>query len=335
MDLEFAFLEDQFHDIEVGSKSESLDFLKSVYKYTGVCSEDETKVIMDFLSKDPTFKSLTRGSVEGLYNTIQPSLERETVGSVLTLLLLGFDSWEIWHWVDSKTVVGLNDWVGRHGATAVDPEMFEERARVPNYSEFASMQQGITRALPILAKLVDGKLVSDQELAAASKSLGFNIDYSRFDDYAGHAYALLMASIKGLGVHVIASAAWIVVSIISLGLLYYPAALLAFAWAAIKTGTAYKRAYEEYQSSESLTVRGWNKPTFMAALEEFRKHYQAIKMCATRLDRLKGGEIYTPAQSAHAHAFTDLLLMDIKVEARVLGTVVAAIDKILSVQINH
>ena len=65
--------------------------------------------------------------------------------------------------------------------------------------------------------------------------------------------------------------------------------------------------------------------------QNFQLHYRGIMGYATKLDKLNGGEVYTRSEAAHAHLFADVILLEIKTEARILGTVVGVMDKILSV----
>lgn len=336
MSIVNAMFEDRMDDIVRGERELSLQNLKNINSNLQEYTPEEISVIMDFLCQDKEFAKITKGSVENLQSYISgvvESNERETVGSILTLFLFGFTGWEIWHWVDNKTVLGLNEWMGRHSPNSVDSEMFNHRARVPDARQFMMMQQGITKCLPTLAKMVDGKAVSDSEISSCMKLLGFQCDVSRFDDYTGHLWAFLVASVKGMGIQVIGWAAFVIVSILSLGILYVPAAIVSSVWIGVKTGVAYKRAYEEFQTDTPIIAKGWNKPAFVTAMNEFKRHYAAISGFASRLDRLKGGEIYTAESAAHAHVFTDALYMEIKLEARVLGTIVAILDKILDTNV--
>ena len=63
-------------------------------------------------------------------------------------------------------------------------------------------------------------------------------------------------------------------------------------------------------------------------MNEFGRHYAAISRFASKLESLEGGEICTPQSVAHAHMFTDALYTEIKLEARVLGTIVAVANRI-------
>ena len=335
MNYDQLILEENLDTINIGVKQETNNKLIEIDKTLRNYTPEEVSVIMDFLCNDPNFAELTGGSAENLQKYIHsnvPSMERETIGSITSLLIFGFAGWEIWHWVDTKTVQGLNDWCSRHSPNSVDSDMFNNTAKVPDYKSFMMMQNAITRCLPTLSKLVDGKFVNDNELQACMKTLGFQCDMSQFDDYPGHIWALVVSTIKGVGLAAIGWLVIILVSAISLGVLYIPAAIMASIWIELKHGVAYKRAYEEFQSDTPLVAKGWNRSSFVSAINEFRKHYQAIYSCATRLDRLRGGEIYTPASANHAHMFTDVLLMEIKVEARVLGTIVAVLNKIMDLE---
>lgn len=337
MNIEKAMFEDHMDDIIRGERELSLQNLKSINSNLQEYAPEEISVIMDFLCKDKEFAKITQGSAENLQSYISgvtESSEREDAESIITLFLLGFTAWKIWHWVDNKTVLGLNDWMSRHNPNSVDSEMFNNRARVPDVKQFMMMQKGITKCLPTLAKMVEGKSVSDSEINSCMKLLGFQCDVSRFDDYTGHLWAFLVASVKGVGIQVIGWAAFVIVGVLSLGILYVPAAIVASIWIGVKTGVAYKRAYEEFQTSTPIINKGWNKSTFVEAMNEFKRHYAAISAFASKLDRLKGDEIYTRSEAAHAHLFTDALYMEIKLEARVLGTIVAILDKILDTNVT-
>jgi len=336
MNIVTSMFEDRMDDLIRGDQEQSLAQLKEINNTLQTYSPEDISVIMDFLCKDEAFAKLTKGSaaeLQNYLNGIKESSERETAGSVLTLFFLGFEAWEIWHWVDNKTVAGLNDWMSAHSPNSVDSEMFNKTARVPDYRSFQMMQQGITKCLPTLAKLVDGKLVNDAEINGCMKYLGISCDVSRFDNYSGHLWAFLVMLIKGVGINIIGWGAFIIVSVLSLGILYIPAAIIATIWTGVKTGVAYKRAYEELQSDTPLVARGWNRQSFVQAMNEFKRHYAAISGFASKLGSLQGGEIYTPSSAAHAHMFTDALYIEIKLEARVLGTIVAVLNKILDTQV--
>ena len=330
MNLQQAIFEDQIADQILCEKYESVDRLKSIRSSLVGYSPKEISTIMNFLCRDENFQSIVGSNPANIDKLLDQheSSEREIAGSIVTLLLAGLQGWKIWHWVDTKTATGLMDWISHHHECPY--ETFERRARVPRYEDFIKMQENITKVLPILAKLMDGKSVSDNDLSKACNDLGYRVDVSRFDNYSGHLGALVIAVIKGAGLFVVGWFVACFVSIISLGILAAPAGFIAGVWAAIKTGTAYKRAYEELQSYTTLIERGWNVHNAKQAFAEFKKHYLAIDGFATRLDKLDGGTIMFNAHPNHSELFADLLLTNIKLEARVLGTIVAVSENILS-----
>ena len=330
--------EDYMEDMVRTNEQIALENLKSIDSNLQNYTPEEVSVIMDFLCKDESFKTITDGDACKLHEYLCSKYSKEdavVAGYVIgQAIATGLQVWAIWKWVDQKTVRGVAEWIDKNGFNSVESEMFEYKARVPQAMDFQKIQASITKCLPTLGKLLDGKPVSDTEIQSNMRTLGFNVDLSRFDDYGGHLWAFLVACVKNLGLQVLASGAIIIVTILTLGILYIPVAIAAGIWVNVKTGAAYKRAYEEFQWHDSLQSHGWTKQTFSASLSEFKKHYLAIRYCASRLNKLKGGEIYTPESSGHARLFADTLYMAVKMEARVLGTIIAVTDRQLDLRLT-
>ena len=337
MDFDRFLLEDYAEDVCQMQKELAIDELKGIDKSLENYTPEEVRVIVDFLCNDPNFKKLTNGDAGKLHN-ITSSMEVSTLGVVAIgaasggiLMSSAAAHWGLWKWMHQKTVKGLAEWAKSHNPNTIDDDVFEKKAKVPTIKDFEALQDGITKALPLLEKLVSGTEVKDQDLQNAIKNMGFQVDMSRFDNYSGHLYAILVSAIKGLGVHIAAGLMAVLVGVLSVGILAIPAAIYAAIWAGIKTNAAYRQAYEKWQADSSMIERGWNKQAFMKAMQNFQLHYRGIMGYATKLDKLNGGEVYTRSEAAHAHLFADVILLEIKTEARILGTIVGVMDKILSV----
>lgn len=327
MDFDRFLLEDYADDVCQMTNDQALDNLKEINKSFENLTEDETQIVMNFLCADPQFKTLTKGDSSNLNSLIQSTYSTEAANLIATVAR----GWGIWKWAHEKTVKGLAEWAKEHNPSSIENEVFEKKAKVPNIKDFEIMQEGITKALPLLEKLVNGTPVNDNDLQAAIKTMGFQVQISKFDDYSGHLYAFVVAAIKGIGIHLAAGLMTLLVGVLSAGILAIPAAIYASVWAGIKQNAAYKQAYEKWQADSSLMEKGWNKSTFAKAMQNFQLHYRGLMGYATKLDKLHGGEVFTRTETAHSHLFADVILLEVKTEARVLGTVVAVLDKLLSV----
>ena len=327
MDFDRFLLEDYSADVCQMDKELAIDNLKNINSTLRNYTPEEIQTIMNFLCTDPHFKLLTKGSSENLQSYIRQQSSMEAANLIANFAR----GWGIWKWAHEKTVKGLAEWAKEHNPNSLDNEVFEKKAKVPHIKDFEMMQEGITKALPLLEKLVSGTQVDDNALQAAIKTMGFQVEMSRFDDYSGHLYAFVVAAIKGIGIHLAAGLMTLIVGVLSAGILAIPAAIYASVWAGIKQNAAYKQAYEKWQADGSMIEKGWNKSTFSKAMQNFQLHYRGVYGYATKLDKLHGGEVFTRTESAHAHLFADVILLEIKTEARILGTVVAVLDKLLSI----
>lgn len=339
MDFDRFLLEDYADDVAQMVKDQAEDSIVGISKSLENYTPEEMRVITDFLCNDPDFKQLTKGSPENLHR-VAASMELGAVatavgvGSGGLLLSSAAAHWGLWKWAHQKTVKGLAEWMKEHNPNTIENEIFEKKAKVPNIKDFETMQEGITKALPLLEKLVSGTQVSDSDLQNAIKTMGLQVEMSRFDNYSGHLYAILVSAVKGAGIHIAGALMAVLVGVLSVGILAIPAAIYAAIWAGIKTNAAYRQAYEKWQADSSMIEKGWNKNTFLKAMQNFQLHYRGVMGYATKLDKLHGGEVYTRSEAAHAHLFADVILLEIKTEARILGTVVGVADKLLSVGIK-
>jgi len=340
MDFDRFLLEDYADDVQQMVKDQAADSIIGISKSLENYSVEDANTITNFLCNDDDFRKLTKGDPSKVHS-LAASMELGPVaigaiGAASGGILLSSAAahWGLWKWANQKTVKGLAQWMKEHNPNTIENEVFEKKAKVPNIKDFERLQDGVTKALPLLEKLVSGTEVSDNDLQNAIKNMGLEIEMSRFDNYSGHLYAILVSAIKGAGIHIAAALMAVLVGVLSVGILAIPAAIYASIWAGIKTNAAYRQAYEKWQADSSMIERGWNKQAFMKAMQNFQLHYRGIMGYATKLDKLHGGEVYTRSEAAHAHLFADVILLEIKTEARILGTVIAVVDKLLSVGIK-
>ena len=340
MDFDRMLLEDYADDVAQMVKDQAEDSIISISKSLENYTAEDASKITDFLCNDESFKKLTNGSPDKLHK-VAASMELGALawtaigaGSGGILLSSAAAHWGLWKWAHQKTVKGLAEWMKEHNPNTIDDDVFEKKAKIPNIKDFETMQEGITKALPLLEKLVSGTEVKDSDLQNAIKTMGLSVEMSRFDNYSGHLYAILVSAVKGTGIHIAAALMAVLVGVLSVGVLAIPAAVYAAIWAGIKTNAAYRQAYEKWQADSSMVEKGWNKSTFIKAMQNFQLHYRGIMGYATKLNKLHGGEVYTRSEAAHAHLFADVMLLEIKTEARILGTVVGVMDKLLSVGVK-
>lgn len=329
LDFDRMLLEDKAADTCQMTKDQGYDSLLDISRSLDKYSSEEIQTIISFLCKDPVFNNLTEGKASNLHAFLNGVYSTEALNPISDVAR----GWGLWKWANEKTVKGLADWMKAHNPNTIDDAVFEKKAKVPNIKDFETLQDGITKALPLLEKLVSGTPVPDNQLQAAIKAMGFNIEMSKFDNYSGHLYALLVSAIKGVGIHLAAAVMVVLIGAVSLGILAIPAAVYASIWAGMKQNAAYKQAYEKWQADSSMIEKGWNKSAFLKAMQTFRLHYRGIMGYATKLDKLNGGEIFTRQETAHSRLFADVILLEVKTEARILGTVVSVADKILSLSL--
>ena len=326
MNLYKAQLIDRYTESKFDEQEAAQIKLKELANSMESLAPAEQAAVMKFLCQDQAFANLTGGDYRQLQK-ISGSMERETVGSIVTLLLTNVFGWRLWHWVDQKTPTGLNAWYREQGRDQLgDVDILARTARAPMAKDFAVLQAGLSKGCELINKIASGRPISDADIAACAKSLNIGFDMSKFDNYTGH----LVAFLATLGVNYLYLVGmWLIVVLAACigGLvLALPAAIFGGLMAAFKSSATYKRVYESMTGEVTLGELGYSIQSIRASFDTFLNHYQLLRQYSTKLDRLSNHGVLTiPSTEAgnRLHALCDMMYYGFKAEARVLGTIAA------------